>query len=818
MNKMKKYSKFLLAIFALLFVGQVSKAQCLTPTGLRASVVTQNSIGVVANTVKDASVYIFSCESLGQPLLRGESSSPGYSFNNLVPNKTYNISLRVNCSTAGASGSTSIQVTTGTIVPPSTCNGSYVVSFSGITTTSFSALLFASAGASSYSVQVKNSAGATIASFNSNSTQISVNSLNPSTTYSVSVKTNCSNNGQSSAWSGNYNVTTLALPCNPPINFSITDIVSTTAKVNYTLVKEAVNNVLVIASTKDNRAYNVADSYALIGNLLPETSYSITLKSNCGYAFSTPIEKTFKTLAAVCLPPSSVTLNTITPVGCNVVFPLSTGQSYTMKVTDINDRLIREYPNISSGYKISDLGENSTYKLYFRTQCSATNLSSWTTSPEILRTTENCINLPPTNISVGSITTKNALLNFRKAKGALATEISVLKNGVIVKTLTSTNPETMQQQLLDNLDANTTYESKLRTSCSSNAFSIYSAPVSFKTLAIICDKPTALVSNITAKSFDISWTSATNCNLEVRNDAGVIVLSQKNISNPAKITGLLSNTSYKISIQSICEGSLSEWSSSVSTKTLPDCVGFTASILVNGSETETNLCRGGSNVLTIKLGSFTNQIKYFWTKNGQSVIGTNSLNSEEGLYAIRVEDSGCTASATKQVSFPIATNFTVSKKEVISGEEVSLTCSCPSGTIPTYVAVADNTPNTVLGTGLLLKIKPTKSVYYSAFCALNNCKDATLTAPLTFVKVNQGSSFRLMAYPNPSESNVVKIKFEGLENKTEKITMNIFLGLQLVNTVIDTVESIESQNFLIPSGAIIQVFTNWGIPLVFRVL
>ena len=115
---------------------------------------------------------------------------------------------------------------------------------------------------------------------------LTVNSLSPSTTYYVFVRSNCGS-GNFSPWSGPVSFITPALPsCNPPTVTAATSITSTSAIINWTAASPAPSNgyeyVVSTSNTTPTGAGTAGTSGLTVNSLTPSTTYYVFVRSNCG--------------------------------------------------------------------------------------------------------------------------------------------------------------------------------------------------------------------------------------------------------------------------------------------------------------------------------------------------------------------------------------------------------------------------------------------------------------------------------------------------------------------------------------------------------
>ena len=196
-------------------------------------------------------------------------------------------------------------------------------------------------------------------------------------------------------------------------------------------------------------------------------------------------------------------------------------------------------------YNITGLDDNTTYTVYVRSVCNATNRSEW---DSIQFTT--LLSIPcdaPTNLVASNVTATTAEITWN---GAVDTyELRV--NAGSIETLTTTS------KTLTNLNPSASYTVDVRAICEEQVSEWVS--VSFITLEATqepCDAPTALsASNITETTAEITW-NGTASTYEFKLNGG----EAETLTTTSKsLTGLTANTAYTVEVRAICEDQQSDW-------------------------------------------------------------------------------------------------------------------------------------------------------------------------------------------------------------------------------------------------------------------
>ena len=196
-------------------------------------------------------------------------------------------------------------------------------------------------------------------------------------------------------------------------------------------------------------------------------------------------------------------------------------------------------------YNITGLDDNTTYTVYVRSVCNATNRSEW---DSIQFTTLQVIPCEaPTNLVASNVTATTAEITWNGAVDTYELRI----NAGSIETLTTTS------KTLTNLNPSASYTVDVRAVCEERTSDWVS--VSFITLEATtepCDAPTALsANNITETSAEITW-NGTATTYEFKLNGGE---AETLTTTTKSLTGLTANTAYTVEVRAICEDQTSDW-------------------------------------------------------------------------------------------------------------------------------------------------------------------------------------------------------------------------------------------------------------------
>ncbi len=296
-------------------------------------------------------------------------------------------------------------------------------------------------------------------------TTTTLSGLQANTTYDVYVRAYCSASNQST-WVGPVSFTTTApAPCIAPTNLGAVYTDITSAKVDWTPAN-ATDDMwavvyglqgFVVANALDTLIVTSAD--AVISGLNPATSYDVYVVTVCDSAsldISTPTGPlTITTLA--CDAPTNIVIDSITTSSAQVSWTAGGAETQWEVVYDtagFNPSTATPTMVSDTTIDLNGLQANTTYEVYVRAYCSASDQSAWTGPVSFTTAAPPC--LAPTNISIDSIAATAAIVSW--TAGGTETQWNVIYgqtgftlgnggdtvvvNNTTVVTLTNLNPET----------------------------------------------------------------------------------------------------------------------------------------------------------------------------------------------------------------------------------------------------------------------------------------------------------------------------------------------------------------------------------------
>ncbi|MFM7054383.1 MAG: fibronectin type III domain-containing protein [Bacteroidota bacterium] len=175
---------------------------------------------------------------------------------------------------------------------------------------------------------------------------------------------------------------------------------------------------------------------------------------------------------------------------------------------------------------------------------------------------------PPSGITATNITTNSVTISWGAVAGATGYNVRYRIAGAAGWMTTSSSTSSIN---LSNLTCGSTYEVALQSICSNTTTSVFSAPITFATLActINCVPPTGVtVSNITANSAVINWTPISGgsflYDIGYRVVGATNQITVVNVTPPFTIANLVCNTNYEVRVRTNCgNANYSTWSAFV---------------------------------------------------------------------------------------------------------------------------------------------------------------------------------------------------------------------------------------------------------------
>ncbi|MDO7875263.1 T9SS type A sorting domain-containing protein [Hymenobacter sp. ASUV-10] len=266
---------------------------CSTPNNVAATNVTTTTASVNFTPASGAVTYTVTYTAAGGTAQTATGNTTPIALTGLAPATTYSLTVASNC--GGGQTSTSAASTFTTATPP--CIAPTNVAANSVTTTTASIAFTAGLNANTYTVNYTAAGSSTTQTATGTTSPIALSGLTPTTTYSVTVTSNCDFN-QNTTSAPAITFTTATPPCVAPTNVAANSVTTNTASIAFTGGAGATTYTVTYtaAGGTAQTATGTASPIALSG-LTAGTSYTATVTSNCGgptatssaISFTTPV-------------------------------------------------------------------------------------------------------------------------------------------------------------------------------------------------------------------------------------------------------------------------------------------------------------------------------------------------------------------------------------------------------------------------------------------------------------------------------------------------------------------------------------------------
>jgi Beta-propeller repeat len=577
----------------------------------------------------------------------------GDSITGLAPNTTYQIRIKALANGIGNSSSalsSALTVITGLAAP--------VIAADAVRSTSAAVTFSAISGASSYTLRIYNSTGATlirtIAGYTSGA---AITGLSASNTYKIQVI--ALGDGSSTFDSDASSWLTVSTPS--PITLAkpiltATGASTTSVGVTFGAVADALSyNAKLYASdgTTLVSAITGFTSGQTFTGLTSGQTYFVTVTAigngSTILDSSESNQLSVLTVAQTTLTAPTATIGSNTPSSAAVTFTAVTNSlSTTLKLFAANGTtLLRTVPNFNSGDLISGLSAGTTYQVALVAIGDGNYYLTSNDGVQSALTTLTVTTLTAPSITAGSITTNAFTPTFTGVSGATAYMAKIYaSNGT---TLLRTVSPVVSGTSIGGFSAGTSYVIKFSSVGNGSTYttSSDSSGVSVTTVSQInLTAPTPSVTQVSPTSLTFAFTSnpdalSTRAKLYT-GDGSTLISMISNASTGMRFTGLTPDTDYRIVLESIGDGvtTISSPESSQLAAHTGQPVTLTAPTPVSSSV--------GSHGLTLSFTATANAISY--TANIYASDGVTLISSYPNLSASGNTITGLNSSTTYKIS------------------------------------------------------------------------------------------------------------------------------------------------------------------------
>ena len=269
--------------------------------------------------------------------------------------------------------------------------------------------------------------------------------------------------------------------CGTPTGLSATMITSTSALLNWTVVPGAVSYTIQYRPTGTITWSNTTSSVnsVTVSGLTPATTYEFQVETTCSSTSSSfSASSDFTTLALPCSVPTGLSTTIVTSTSATLNWVAVSGAvSYNIQYRIVGTLTWSTTTSGVNSVTISGLTSGANYEFQVEVVCTS-GTSGFSGSSDFTTLTIAC---PiPTSLSVMSITTTSAILNWGVVPGAISYSIQYRPAGTSGWSYTTSTGTSVT---VSGLTPATTYEFQVQTICSAIDSSGFTSSTIFTTLS-----------------------------------------------------------------------------------------------------------------------------------------------------------------------------------------------------------------------------------------------------------------------------------------------------------------------------------------------
>ncbi len=316
--------------------------------------------------------------------------------------------------------------------------------------------VFSSAGgAAGPFTQVSCSAGS---GNNTQAPAFNATGLTPGTTYYVAVAGFGSNDTE-----GTFTIcATTPSGCAVPIGVTASNVTTTGASIGFTAASGAATYTVTYTAAGGvaQTASGTSSPIALTG-LVPATTYSATVTSNCGGGQTTTSAAiSFTTATPPCVAPTNVAASSVTTNSASIGFTDGTGAtSYTVTYTAAGGTA-QTASGTASPIALTGLASGTTYSATVTSNCGAGQTAAAAAISFTTTTATPTCNAPG-GVAASSVTTNSASISFTAGTGATSYTVTYTPQGGTSQTATGN----ASPIALSGLTSGTTYSATVTSTC-----------------------------------------------------------------------------------------------------------------------------------------------------------------------------------------------------------------------------------------------------------------------------------------------------------------------------------------------------------------
>lgn len=370
--------------------------------------------------------------------------------------------------------------------------------------------------------------------------------------------------------------------CPDPIRLLATNVTASSANLTWLAsagaasydveVYEGRNPVPVFAT-------NTAAVSVVVSNLTPNTAYSFRVRANCSAANQSNWSPQSPFLTSgnsnTCPAPMQAAAVNITGSSADLIWsPVPAAVSYDIEVQDGpgNPTPYSHTATVTAPpYALTGLVANSAYQFRVRANC-ANGPGAWTNWNPFRTAGGPPANCPaPAQAAAINISGNSADIVWAPLSILASFEIEVRNARSNSVMFFQSGTAAMPPFAVTGLQPNSEYEFRIRTICSNNSASAWTAWIPFRSAGAnpnVCASPQQTAAlNLTGSSADLIWSpvpAAVSYDIEIQNNANnPVPFSQSaNVTAPPyAVTGLQAASMYDFRVRTVCANGQSHWTS-----------------------------------------------------------------------------------------------------------------------------------------------------------------------------------------------------------------------------------------------------------------